>query len=29
MQKNNLSVKAVNKNVRCSPRKLSLFIKFY
>ncbi len=28
MQKNNLSVKAVNKNVRCSPRKLSLLLNF-
>ena len=26
--KNNLSVKAVNKNVRCSPRKLSLLLNF-
>ena len=24
MQKNNSTIKAVNKNVRCSPRKLSL-----
>ena len=28
MQKNNLSAKAVNKNVRCSPRKLSLLLNF-
>ena len=28
MQKNNLSVKSVNKNVRCSPRKLSLLLNF-
>tara|TARA_B100000941_G_C28325504_1_gene458808 strand:- start:278 stop:652 length:375 start_codon:yes stop_codon:yes gene_type:complete len=28
MQKNNLSVKAINKNVRSSPRKLSLILNF-
>tara|TARA_Y100001970_G_C14065070_1_gene766227 strand:+ start:481 stop:855 length:375 start_codon:yes stop_codon:yes gene_type:complete len=28
MQKNNLTVKAINKNVRCSPRKLSLLLNF-
>tara|TARA_Y100000768_G_scaffold248414_1_gene188520 strand:+ start:483 stop:857 length:375 start_codon:yes stop_codon:yes gene_type:complete len=28
MQKNNSLVKAVNKNVRCSPRKLSLLLNF-
>ena len=28
MQKNNLTVKAVNKNVRCSPRKLALVCNF-
>ena len=28
MQKNNLIVKAINKNVRCSPRKLSLILSF-
>ena len=26
MEKNNLLVKAVNKNVRTSPRKLALFV---
>ena len=28
MQKNNSTVKAINKNVRCSPRKLSLVLNF-
>ena len=28
MQKNNLTVKAINKNVRYSPRKLSLLLNF-
>ena len=28
MQKNSLTIKAVNKNVRCSPRKLSLVCNF-
>jgi len=28
MQKNNLTVKAINKNVRTSPRKLSLVLNF-
>ena len=28
MQKNNTTVKAINKNVRCSPRKLSLVLNF-
>ena len=28
MQKNNPTVKAINKNVRCSPRKLSLVCNF-
>ncbi len=28
MQKNNLVVKAVNKNVRCSPRKLALVLNY-
>ena len=28
MQKNNTTIKAVNKNVRCSPRKLSLVCNF-
>ena len=28
MQKNNLTVKAINKNVRSSPRKLSLLLNF-
>ena len=28
MQKNSLTVKAINKNVRCSPRKLSLVLNF-
>ena len=28
MQKNNITIKAVNKNVRCSPRKLSLVCNF-
>ena len=28
MQKNNSTIKAVNKNVRCSPRKLSLVCNF-
>ena len=28
MQKNNTTVKAINKNVRCSPRKLSLVCNF-
>ena len=28
MEKNNLTVKAINKNVRTSPRKLSLFCNF-
>ena len=28
MQKNNLSAKAVNKNVRSSPRKISLILNF-
>ena len=28
MEKNSLTVKAVNKNVRCSPRKLALVLNF-
>ena len=29
MQKNNLTVTAINKNVRSSPRKLALVLKLY
>ena len=28
MQKNNITIKAINKNVRTSPRKLSLVLNF-
>ncbi len=28
MQKNNMLVKAVNKNIRCSPRKVSLILNY-